>query len=502
MRKYLRISMKTDTLPVYLILAGFLAFYVMFFLNIFVGGMGGVPSFISMFLVFYLLRSVVASGKRIGHQLAISSKTEVTLIFLNYTIGYLILWIGTKLFLMISHINGWGNIKGLAPARYLELIYGTTMLERWAYMFAGILMFAFIGSLFPLIMIRKKNRWLTYLFADCVFFMGICVLIQSICKIFIEDVKEERARCVLDYMLLCEIPKTWQSVMYVLAIVVFTFVILFVSYQIGIKEYGPKPGTLVVDEKKFLPVDSQKQKRRIIAGALCLVVLVGSVSIYMFVPDKNDKKPYQKVADCLTEDSAHGPMIYQDAFYVPISEDLNLYETEKAYGYIGYKGEKCDSRFYELVIANLLYQMESDDTYVQMYGADKISYKKLSVVEEEDAWNQDSIFLLWDEEWVGQASYTEEPTGYSVCETNFILGLEQKFGKVTYSADAFSDYDAYFTIRGYKDLKDAIEEDYELGDWVGCILVKDNNFYYGNYDNQISGVLLQQLLDILGGNEK
>ena len=121
MRKYLRISMKTDTLPVYLILAGFLAFYVMFFLNIFVGGMGGVPSFISMFLVFYLLRSVVASGKRIGHQLAISSKTEVTLIFLNYTIGYLILWIGTKLFLMISQTSATRSMVAFGPECVLRV---------------------------------------------------------------------------------------------------------------------------------------------------------------------------------------------------------------------------------------------------------------------------------------------------------------------------------------------------------------------------------------------
>ena len=37
------------------------------------------------------------------------------------------------------------------------------------------------------------------------------------------------------------------------------------------------------------------------------------------------------------------------------------------------------------------------------------------------------------------------------------------------------------------------------GDWVGCILVKDNKFYFGSYENRITGISLQELLDILGG---
>ena len=42
--------------------------------------------------------------------------------------------------------------------------------------------------------------------------------------------------------------------------------------------------------------------------------------------------------------------------------------------------------------------------------------------------------------------------------------------------------------------------DNQIGTWVGCILVKDNKFYYGSYENQITGVQLQKLLDVLGGN--
>ena len=36
--------------------------------------------------------------------------------------------------------------------------------------------------------------------------------------------------------------------------------------------------------------------------------------------------------------------------------------------------------------------------------------------------------------------------------------------------------------------------------WVGCILAKDDKFYYGSYDNEITGGQLQMLRHVLGGN--
>ena len=59
-----------------------------------------------------------------------------------------------------------------------------------------------------------------------------------------------------------------------------------------------------------------------------------------------------------------------------------------------------------------------------------------------------------------------------------------------------------FTLRGYKTMDQALEKDPEDGDWVGCILVKDNKFYFGSYENQITGICLQQLRKVLGGNAK
>ena len=74
-----------------------------------------------------------------------------------------------------------------------------------------------------------------------------------------------------------------------------------------------------------------------------------------------------------------------------------------------------------------------------------------------------------------------------------------QFPEVTYHAEDFADYDAYFTIRGYSDMDTIMMDDTIPVDWVGCILVKNNKFYFGSYENRITGISLQELLDILGG---
>ena len=186
---------------------------------------------------------------------------------------------------------------------------------------------------------------------------------------------------------------------------------------------------------------------------------------------------------------------------MPIKIELDYDENGKALGYIGYKGQDCESRFYKMAVANVLYSDKKDDqTYMQMSGADRLSYKKMSVMEKVDSWKRDNVFLLWDEDWSSESVYSKEVTGYTECEKQFVESLENTFGEVKIDPQDFKKYDAYFTIESYPAMKDAVEGDNQIGTWVGCILVKDNKFYYGNYENQITGVQLQKLLDVLGGN--
>ena len=134
-----------------------------------------------------------------------------------------------------------------------------------------------------------------------------------------------------------------------------------------------------------------------------------------------------------------------------------------------------------------------------MYGAEYNCYMPIEQMEMDDNWKNDTVFLIWDEDWENESAYSNDKAGYTECQKNLIESLETKFGEVEYSLSDFEDYDAFFTIRGYKTIKEAEEREIPYGDWVGIILVKDNGFYYGNYDNKIQGIQLHTLLDVLGG---
>ena len=112
------------------------------------------------------------------------------------------------------------------------------------------------------------------------------------------------------------------------------------------------------------------------------------------------------------------------------------------------------------------------------------------------------VFVLWDEDWEKESAYYHEPTGYALCNEGLMQGLSMQFPKVTYRPQDFEDYDAYFTIRAYPSMDALLERDAVSGRWAGCILIRDNKFYYGSYENEITGICLQQLREILGGNKK
>ena len=148
----------------------------------------------------------------------------------------------------------------------------------------------------------------------------------------------------------------------------------------------------------------------------------------------------------------------------------------------------------------MLYKsINKNHLYLQVAGTENHTYLPMNYIEKQDFWRKDELFLLWDEDWKGESLYSKEVTGYSVCPKKLITKLEEQFGYVNYATDDFKDYDAYFTISGYNDIQQAFMNDGSAGDWVGCILVKDDRFYYGSYENEITGELLELLHSVLGG---
>ena len=82
--------------------------------------------------------------------------------------------------------------------------------------------------------------------------------------------------------------------------------------------------------------------------------------------------------------------------YVSVNEEADLEKNGIAQGYLAERGERCDSRFYQLAIANLLYTDPTGKTnLVQTAGTDGGTYAPVASVETYKTWETDDVFLLW-----------------------------------------------------------------------------------------------------------
>lgn len=492
MKKLNLILKDASASPEHLVISIIFSLYVMEFVNLFIGSMGGIPAFMGSLAVYYMLALAVKTESEAQKGKA-ADKTQIKNFLINYVLFYVIVWIAMEVILFISRFSGWGNVKKLNVKQYFKGIYGASVSDSWIYIFAAFLVFAFIVSLFPLIFVRTRKYWIEYIMTDSVIHALICVMIVAVGRIFISGSGRKKAMCVFDELLLCKNMEIWQIVLFLAAAVILTVAEVYAAYRTALK-------ICMMHQKEV-------KKKSVRISTVTVVLLFGlcvagaGTVVFFMSPADDDEAEYTRVARCLTDDSKMGPMVYRSQVYVPIKIDLDYDENGKALGYIGYKGQDCESRFYKTAVANVLYSDKKDDqTYMQMSGADRLSYKKMSVMEKVDSWKRDNVFLLWDEDWSSESAYSKEVTGYTECEKQFVESLENTFGEVKIDPQDFKKYDAYFTIESYPAMKDAVEGDNQIGTWVGCILVKDNKFYYGNHENQITGVQLQKLLDVLGGN--
>lgn len=505
MKQFYRITRHTESKPSRLIASIVLAFIVMVFVNGFIGGMGGFPTFIAFTIMFFWLRTLIGDGNQITHQISMTSRREISYLLFTYSIGYLLLWGILRFGYLISRVTGWGNINGGSVASYMHNLMATSMLEKWAYLLAGVWMFAFIVSLFPLVVIRERTHWVMYALVDGAVFAILCNAIGKICDLFSDGQANKRATCLIDHLLLCRM-NGMQELMFISAVVVLTIMILVFIWWYSGWCYGPRRGKTdaktIADVEKMQMSGIRDSRRRIhylVISGVCMVAVCVVALTILFIPD-DTTGGYRKVAEFLTDDDVLGPIQYRNKLYIPVNENLNLDEVGTAQGYLAQRDEDCSTRFYQLAVANLLYtDATGKSNRIQMQGASRGVYAPLDEVEKEKAWERDEVFLLWDEDWVSESAYTHEATGYTACNKDFIEGLEMQFTDAVCVASDFRDYDAYFTISAYPDMDTALEDSLAPGDWVGCILVKNNKFYYNSYENQITGISLQQLLDILGG---
>lgn len=509
MKRFYTISWGIDGSVAHFIRSAIISFLVMEFINTFIGGIGGVAALSGFFVAFYLLRSLIMNEKRISHQFAMDSKTELKYFLKEYIIMFSSVWLIMRVVLFVSKISGWGNVNNLGVVEYIQKLYGTTMLEKWAYIFTGLFMATYIVSLFPLIVIRKWNKWIIYFVVDCMFFALLSYVITGTALRMVDAEVRDRVGCVLDVMLLCKLPQKWEAGIGILIMAVLCFNVGLLSFNYSVYIFGPKMGRFISTSKDiegFVKKDKEsadiKKKVKLVGTISAGILICGIVLVYDYFFEAEDSDiGYKKVAEYMTGDSVLGPMNYNDTIYIPLYKELDYDENGMALGYLGHKNQSCDSRFYRLAINNVLYAEKNGKIdFLKMSGSESNTFTILSELENEDKWMKDDVFILWDEEWTSESVYSKERTGYTECNKNLIVALENTFGKVKYKIKDFQDYDSYFTIRSYDSLKDVADLDVPYGNWVGCILVKDNQFYYGNYNNKITGVMLHQLLQVLGGN--
>lgn len=449
----------------------FLAFCVMEFINLLVGSVGGLPVMAGFLVAYYITRYRIF-GQR--------DNVHIVKGMAIYVGSYAAVWFIGTVVLFMSKYSGWGNIKKLNFSEYFKGLYGATLSEVWEYIFAIILMFTVIVSLFPLNIIRNRKTYVRYLSCNGVIWSIILLVLELINKKLINHKSMLQAGCLM-------------AVAVVLGIAETICIFLLVRNRYRNIDQGTK------DRIHRLRV--RRRGIKAVIFIIAFVAVVGIFTVTYFMSPSGKPAEYDKVASCLTEDRVMGPVVYNEQVYIPIALDMDYDETGIPLGYIVYKNQDYDSRYYELAGANLLYMNKNgDDTYLQMAGNDSNFYKKLSVLEKTSSWKDDKVFLMWDEEWQKESAYGKDVTGFSECGKELVKSLESTFGEVEINPDDFKDYDAYFTISGYRSMKDAIEYDNHTGTWVGCILVKDDRFYYGNYDNEITGGLLQKLRHVIGGN--
>ncbi len=511
MKKFLRLSWGADSTPIRLLGAIVLSFMVMIYVNTAVGTFGGIPLFVAFALIFYLIRSVFVAGNRICHFTAITSDKELGRLFLSYAEGYIISFWVMRLVQVFAKIAGWGNVSGMSVGKYITELYGTTIMERWAYVFSFVFVTAFMLSLFPLIVIKRVRAWIIYVIGDVIFHTLFVLGIIAICMPYIPKGYKRRVHCLIDALLLCNIRSTGRVILYLIIIGVYVVVAVAGSFYIVKRYYHPKPGKEVTNPESFAPMDKEeidsqrkKMRRKMLAYGSIVVLIIAAVATYLsyyFFVARDEENKYVKVGCCLTNDLDFGPIRYGETVYIPVNLELDYNETGKPLGYLAIKEEdNTSSRYYRLAIANLLYKSSKEkDLYIQVYGQERHVYLPASYLEKHPTWIEDEIFLLWDEDWKSESRYTKDVTGYSVCPKAMIDLLEEEFGQVYYDIEAFEEADSYFTLSGYENMQQAFMEGAYPGNWVGCILVKDEVFYYGNFENEITGEAKEILMAVLGG---
>ena len=127
MKKLNLILKDASASPEHLVISIIFSLYVMEFVNLFIGSMGGIPAFMGSLAVYYMLALAVKTESEAQKGKA-ADKTQIKNFLINYVLLYVIVWIAMEVILFISRFSGWGNVKKLNVKQYFKGIYGACLL--------------------------------------------------------------------------------------------------------------------------------------------------------------------------------------------------------------------------------------------------------------------------------------------------------------------------------------------------------------------------------------
>ena len=181
----------------------------------------------------------------------------------------------------------------------------------------------------------------------------------------------------------------------------------------------------------------------------------------------------------------------KDEVYFPSTVDLGNENGLKEIGYLSVKNKSIVNDL--LLIVGKVLVDESDKNYTHFSVIDDfaMNYTKGEYLQDKniinDTMNKYNDFVLCNDKNDLETRIT--------LEKDVLYMLQDEFKTIEYKADNFKNSDDRYYIyvnSPQKKLHGRTFDDPII--FMGCILVKDNKLYYGNFDNEIKGELLNKII--------
>jgi hypothetical protein len=454
---------------------------------------GVIVGFLFNLLLFAFLGAAVRPGNSLFCNLAMTRKEKVKEVYQSFAfiISLIVLWkivSGLIWNLILMRFSGEG-FQGFFSFNEPE-VKKYYILQ--AYTFFTTMGFEFL--LFPILFItRTKNKIMYFIKAALVSVLPTWMF------------------CFFGILLSGSQNKSWYSFLYLadafmefpqkvllcalLYAAIFMAVSIWAANKIAWKQFEKEMGQRIYQIEKKAG-KGRKKRWLLIAAAATGILCVTGVSALLFSEAKQLEKirSLEVAGTQLTKDTVFGPMVMSGEVYLPSTYVPEL-KNEEERGLFLYKGENQKDLLYGLLFANYAYTDQTDEnkTYCRVRGSDLHSYVRADHMEKMfDLENYKKAVILDPDFLDKQAGQVRNSrVGIHDLDLNVLNDLENMFGEVTYKTDDFDQIDSYYPVLGtreaYGNEEWMSEAEFYLNnsEVIGCILVRDGNYYYGNLNNPI-----------------